>query len=617
MNPDPPDERTSDDEWQWLRTTLSCIGDAVITTDSIGNITLLNPVAQSLTGWTEEEAKGLPLTRVFNIVNEESRRPVESPTERALREGVVVGLANHTLLIAKDGTERAIDDSAAPIRNDAGTVTGVVLIFRDVTQQRRQAKAVQDALAYADSIIATLREPFLVLDTSLRVQRANASFYRIFQVSNMETESHSLFELGNGQWNHPRLQKVLREVLGNHHAVEDFEIQHVFPTIGEKVMLLNARRIVSQHGGSDLILLAIEDVTERRRAEATLRREEAASRKSELQYRRLFESARDGILILEERTGKIIDANPFMSELLGYAHGHFLGKELWEIGLFKDIAANQAAFQELQENGYIRYDHLPLETNDGRKVQVEFVSNSYEADGRLVIQCNIRDGSERFRLERAVRKSLEEKEVLLKEVHHRVKNNLQVISSLLHLQAQHTQDAKSVDMFNQSRDRVRSMALVHQRLYRAKDVAQVDFTDYIESLATNLFGSHQVDSDRISLAVDVQGVNLSIDAAIPCGLLLNELISNCLKHAFRGKERGEIRVVLRGGADGAILLSVSDDGVGLPPGVEPRIAETFGMQLIADLVEQLHGSVNINRDAGTTVQIVFRTDEPSQRKDRS
>jgi two-component sensor histidine kinase len=259
---------------------------------------------------------------------------------------------------------------------------------------------------------------------------------------------------------------------------------------------------------------------------------------------------------------------------------------------------------------------LPLETRAKSKVEVEVVSNTYEADGRLVIQCNIRDCSERFRLEQEIRASLDEKEVLLKEVHHRVKNNLQVISSLLHLQSQHTQDHASVQMFRESQNRVRAMALVHERLYRSRDLARVDFTDYTETLATHLFSSHQVDSDRINLAVDVVGVKLSIDAAIPCGLLLNELISNCLKHAFRGKARGEIRIELLPLGDGKILLSVCDDGVGLPPGIEPQSGETFGMQLIALLVAQLRGSIQVNRDAGTTIRIVFPSGEANlQRKD--
>ena len=333
-------------------------------------------------------------------------------------------------------------------------------------------------------------------------------------------------------------------------------------------------------------------------------RVDSAIRESELRYRRLFETARDGILILDQSTGTVIDANPFMRELLGYEHGFFLGKELWEIGLFKDISANQAAFRELQARGYLRYDHLPLETKARGRIEVEFVSNSYEVDGRKVIQCNIRERTEASRLEQKIKRSLEEKEVLLKEVHHRVKNNLQVVCSLLDLQAQYSQDPATVEMFRESEHRVRSMAMVHERLYQSQEFTNVDFTDYIESLSNHLFRSYQVDG-RISLEVDVRGVRLSIERAVPCGLLVNELVSNCLKHAFKGRERGRIRIKLHMVAEDEILLAVSDDGIGLSPSTEPGTTATFGMQLVGALVNQLHGKFSIHREAGTTIRIVF------------
>jgi PAS domain S-box-containing protein len=196
---------------------------------------------------------------------------------------------------------------------------------------------VQDALTYADNIIATLREPFLVLDKSLRVQTANASFFKNFHVSKEETVGRFVYDLGNRQWDIPRLRELLEEVLPQNHSFQDSEVEHDFPTIGRKVMLLNARRFVSEESRSELILLAIEDITERRRAES-------AVQTSEVRYRRLFETAKDGILILDADTGKILDANPFMTDLLGYPLDGFLGKELWEIGLFSDKLENEAAF---------------------------------------------------------------------------------------------------------------------------------------------------------------------------------------------------------------------------------------------------------------------------------
>ena len=250
---------------EWFRVTLSCIGDAVIATDAETRITFMNPMAQKLTAWPQAEAMGRPLIQVFNIVNEETRKPVESPVVKAIREGDVVGLANHTQLLARDGIEKPIDDSAAPIRDEKGNILGVVLVFHDISERRR-----------------------------------------------------------------------------------------------------------TEH------LLEI----------------------SEIRFRRLFEAAHDGILILDHKTRTITDVNPFVLNLLGYPRSHFIGKELWEIGVFRDKKANQQAMEELHQRGSIRYEDLPLLDHDGRRHPVEIVANAYEEDGQPVIQCNIRDISARRRFER-------------------------------------------------------------------------------------------------------------------------------------------------------------------------------------------------------------------------
>ena len=255
------------------------------------------------------------------------------------------------------------------------------------------ARQLELALAYAENIIATLREPFVVLDKSLRVRTANMAFYRDFRASKEETEGRFVHELANGQWDIPRLRTLLTEVLCNSHPVEDFEVDDAFPNLGRRNMLLNARRFPPESKDPDLVLLAIEDVTERRWAEAAVEH-------SEVRYRRLFQMAKDGVLILDANTGKVIDANPFMTTLLGYSHKEFLGKELWEIGLFGDIKESRPAYRELQEKGYVRYEHLPLENRGGTKVEVEFVSDVYHESQHQVVQCNIRDITERSRLQR-------------------------------------------------------------------------------------------------------------------------------------------------------------------------------------------------------------------------
>ncbi len=186
----------------------------------------------------------------------------------------------------------------------------------------------RDALAYAENIIATLREPFLVLDGSLRVQTVNTAFLDTFHVSEEETVGHLVFDLGSRQWDIPRLRTLLLEVLPQKQSFQDYEVAHSFLTIGPKVMLLNARRLESSPHCPELILLAIEDITHRRRAESVVQ-------KSEVQYRRLFEAGKDGILILDadERGDHRCQSVPANS-LLGYSHAQYVGKQLWEIGLF-------------------------------------------------------------------------------------------------------------------------------------------------------------------------------------------------------------------------------------------------------------------------------------------
>ncbi len=224
----------------WLLVTLSCIGDAVITTDGEGRVTFLNPVAESLTGWTQE-AVGQPLGGVIQLLNEDSRRPVETPTVHALKEGRTLKLPDHSLLVAKDGSERSISDSAALIRNDKGEVAGLVLVFRDITERRTAERALAKSLSYAGDIIETLREPFVVLDADLRVKTANRSFYESFHVSKEETENRLVYDLGDGEWDIPGLRKLLDEVLTRNQSVNDFEVEHSFPKLGRRTMLLNAR----------------------------------------------------------------------------------------------------------------------------------------------------------------------------------------------------------------------------------------------------------------------------------------------------------------------------------------------------------------------------------------
>jgi len=216
--------------------------------------------------------------------------------------------------------------------------------------------------------------------------------------------------------------------------------------------------------------------------------------------------------------------------------------------------------------------------------------------------------------EEQIKESLSEKEVLLREIHHRVKNNLQIISSLFRLQAAHIRDKHDIEIFKESQSRVRSMALIHERLYQSKDLAKIDFAEYTKKLVTHLLSSYAIYPDAITLDVSVDDVFLSIDIAIPCGLIINELVSNCLKHAFPGGAKGKIRVELHTAKDlpvqnaqqgNMFTLIVSDSGVSFPEDLDFRSTETLGLELVTTLVKQLNGTIEFSRSGGTEFKITF------------
>jgi len=199
--------------------------------------------------------------------------------------------------------------------------------------------------------------------------------------------------------------------------------------------------------------------------------------------------------------------------------------------------------------------------------------------------------------------SLKEKEVLLSEIHHRVKNNLQLIHSLLSLQERAIKDESYREMFKDIQNRIRSMALIHGELYKSEYLAKIDFDSYIKHLANSLFRTYET-TGKIVLKIEVEDVSLSINSAIPCGLILNELISNSLKYAFPEEREGEIKITLRGIED-KIELVVSDDGIGVPEDLDLQNVESLGLQLVIALVKQLEGTIKLERNGGTTFKITF------------
>jgi two-component sensor histidine kinase/ligand-binding sensor protein len=212
-----------------------------------------------------------------------------------------------------------------------------------------------------------------------------------------------------------------------------------------------------------------------------------------------------------------------------------------------------------------------------------------------------------LRAEERLKVSLLEKDVLLREIHHRVKNNLQIVSTLLGLQSDYLSDEQTLRFFRESQERIMSMALVHEKLYQSRDFAAIDFSGYITELTEYLFRSYLKAGENITLKIDAEDVSITIDQAVPCGLIINELVTNSMKHAFPRGRKGEVSVGLHVDADGRVMLNVADNGVGLPTWLDFRHTESLGLQIVNMLARQLQGTLEAKSGNGTTITVCFRS----------
>jgi PAS domain S-box-containing protein len=472
----------------------------------------------------------------------------------------------------------------------------------------------EDPLRYAEEILATLREPFLVLQRDLMVVSANLSFYRVFQTTEQETVGRFLQDLGDGQWNIPALRLLLEEALPKAITVEDYEVEHEFPGIGSKCMRLNARRFPPEGEHPTLVLLAIQDVTESKKASALLE-------DSELRFRRLFLTAKDGILILDAQLGTIIEANPFMSGLLGYEIDEFLGKELWEIGLFQDREANRNAYQELRSKGYIRYEHLPLRTKGGDEVEVEFVSNIYMVGDRQVAQCNIRDITHRCQMERETKAQAtamadlhRRKDEFLAMLSHELRNPLSPILNAVHLLRL---EGGQNPIQREARDIIeRQVGQLSRLIDDLLEVARftsgkillhpmrLDMRNVVEAAVDS--ARPLINRRRHVLTVDMPDEPIW---RIADPTRLEQVVVNLLNNAAKYTDEGG-RIWLKLRVDGPeLILSVRDTGIGIDLEQFPDIFDLFtqasrsldrsqgglgiGLALVQRLVEMHQGTVEV------------------------
>ena len=382
-------------------------------------------------------------------------------------------------------------------------------------------------------------------------------------------------------------------LLGGHNSARSVECRYRCKDGSYKTVDLTVMNLIDDpiiHG----FLLNFHDVSHRKSAEEALLA-------SETRYRRLFEAAQDGIMILDAESGRIVDVNPFLIDMMGYAKDQFIEKKIWEIGFFKDVIANQDNFRELQEREYVRYENLPLETAHGKNLDVEFISNVYIVDGQKVIQCNVREITERVRSEIALGEIHREKEELFHELQHRVKNSFALISGMIGLALGEAASPETAVALSEVDVRVRSVAELYSLLYASGSFKEVRLDEYCAKLARAMLGL----SDNIALVTEMEPITVSAKQAAPIGLIVTELVTNVQKYAFPSGRKGRVTLSLRRVPSG-VLLEVRDDGVGTAADSGPNGSAGFGLKLVQDLTRQIGGSFAMRRlEGGTSCALDF------------
>jgi PAS domain S-box-containing protein len=581
------------------RTLFETIMKGVVYQNADGQITSANPAAERILGMSLDQMLGrTSMDAGWRTIHEDgSNFPGEThPSMMALRtmtpiRDIIMGVFN-----PKEQNYRWISINAMPqFKSGEDRPYQVYTAFEDITERKRAEKALQESEIMYRAIFENTGTATIIVEENTIISLANSVFEDFVGYTKEEIEgkiSWTEFVVKEDRERMLHLHKLRR--IDPDAALNSYEYRAIDKNGRVRNILLNVDIIP----GTKKSVASLLDITERKQLEESLR-------ESKEQYRILAESSQDMIYVVG-LDDKIRYVNGFAARGLGKQPEEIIGRP--RSGLFPpDVADRQKLrLDKIFEAGLPNHTEdfmtiggkdiwqdtylIPLKTDDNETYAVLGIS---------------RDITERKRTEEMLKASLAEKELLLKEVHHRVKNNLQVISALLYLQSLNFTEDKIIKAFRDGQDRIKSIALIHESLYKSKSLGKVDFNEYMKQLISQLSLSYGNLSGKVNFKVNADGVFLNINTAIPCGMIINELISNSLKHAFPDGRSGEISIDLRSEDDGFKLV-VSDDGIGFNEEQNIKHSTTLGIQLVDTLVKQIDGYMSLDTTGGTRYEIHFK-----------
>lgn len=582
------------------RTLIERLTDGVYRSTPDGKFIEVNPAMVRMLGYaSKEELMAVEIKKQLYF-EEGERNLVVDQLQRAGGDKIDVFRLRH-----KDGHEIWVEDHGRLVTDAAGKIIYHEGILRDISARRQAEEALRESEERYRSVIGALAEGVVLFGADTRIIASNASAERILGLTAMQLQGRHLDDLNL----RPQQEDNTPFPVEAHPAVVSLRtsrpctnvVMGIHKSSGELAWIsMNSQPLLRLNESRPYaVVTSFYEITERRWAEEALR-------ESEERYRLLAENSLD-LIELIDLNGNVIYASPSHYYVIGYTPNELMDQNLFSLVHPDDALKAMQAVNELLNSKARKTLEVRLQQKDGTWIAMEALLSGIPGPGNAIhrILFSARDITARKQAEEHLKSSLKEKEVLLKEIHHRVKNNLQIISSLLNLQSGYIQDGEAGAMFKESRNRVKSMALIHERLYQSKDLARIDIADYVRNLTTHLFRSYGAKARAVSLEIDVENILLDIDTAMPCGLIINELVTNSLKHAFPPGTSGKIRIGLHRDNHDGLALSVSDNGVGLTPDFDFQQTESLGLQLVNTLTEQLQGQIEIARDEGTTFKIML------------
>ena len=319
----------------------------------------------------------------------------------------------------------------------------------------------------------------------------------------------------------------------------------------------------------------------------------------ENKYTRLFESAKDGILILNANNGRIEDVNPYLANLLHYSKKRLLKKSLWDISSLQNVEYSKQLYKELLEKEYVRYEDLPLQASDGTLIDVEIVSNVYKVNKEKVIQCNIRDITERKNLERKYQNNIEAKEASFKELQHRTINSFTVLISLIRLRWEMAGSDETKTILKDLETKINSITDLYSILSEYNNFTEVKLNVYFNKMIERMSAL----SKNIVIHKNIVEISVSNKKASTLGMILVELLFNAIKYAFPGSQNGEISITVK--SNNGLTFIVEDNGVGLKKNFDFNRDIGLGLELVDMMVKQLDGKINFKSGKGTKIIMGF------------